>query len=99
MLATSSHHQMLNLTSLVEHEDYEMLAWAEDSDGLPLSGQYLGADDITSIVPPVEPEAVFFPKTNALAIQGHPEWAFGMPAYLAYCRDLVKTYLSTKGDE
>jgi len=62
---SSVHHQQMYPWD-VEHE---LLAWSEDN----LSENYLGSGvDVSKHT--VEPEAVYFPKVNALAFQFHPEW-------------------------
>ena len=64
----SIHHQMMAGLENVEHE---LLAWSST----PLSKYYTWKDDREYIPPKgfVEPEMVYFPKVNGLAIQWHPE--------------------------
>lgn len=61
----SCHHQM-QYPFDVEHE---MLMWIDK----PISPVHLVGDG-RSITPPVEPEAVFYPKIKGFAPQWHPEW-------------------------
>ena len=68
---TSSHHQMIYPFDLNE-KDYELIGYSEyfqsntylngDNEEIELSNNFL------------EPEIVYYKKTNALCIQGHPEW-------------------------
>lgn len=61
----SCHHQM-QYPFDVEHE---MLMWIDK----PISPVHLVGDG-RSITPPVEPEAVYYPKIRGFAPQWHPEW-------------------------
>jgi len=67
---TSTHHQMLYPFNLSK-EDYIMCAYSTYN----RSGVYLNGDNENISLPNdfVESEIVFYPKYNALAIQGHPE--------------------------
>ena len=66
---TSTHHQMMWPFNLPE-EDYSIIAHAEG-----LSSTYLNGYNDEKSIPNnfVEPEIVYYPKTNSLCIQGHPE--------------------------
>ena len=61
---TSTHHQMQ-----IPPKDAVMLAWAEPR----LSKFYEGEND-EELHPDVEAEGVFYPDTQALAMQWHPEF-------------------------
>lgn len=63
--SNSAHHQMMS----PGYTDHELIAWTTH----PQSNAYLGEDE-KHLRMVVEPEIVFFPKTKALGIQGHPEW-------------------------
>jgi len=80
---TSCHHQMMYPWD-VEHE---LLAWAVKK----LSTKYEGADG--SNMPRAqlerEPEVVYFPHINGLAIQGHPEWMSAKSTFAEYCNELI----------
>ena len=67
---TSTHHQMMWPFNLKE-EDYSIIAHANG-----LSSTYLDGWNEERILPEnfVEPEIVYYPKTNCLCIQGHPEY-------------------------
>lgn len=70
----SIHHQMINPYNLKPNKDYRILAWTS----VRISTRYLGAKD-RSIPLPVEfkeIEVAYFPKINALGIQGHPEMMY-----------------------
>lgn len=64
---TSAHHQMMY------HSDIEhmLLAWSTGK----RSDRYEGlTDNEISKLGGIEPEVVYFPEVNGMAIQGHPEW-------------------------
>jgi len=85
---TSCHHQMMYPFD-VEHE---MLAWAHDNK----SRHYQGAkaSDLSLMMKnKVEPEIVYFPTLNGLAIQGHPEWATEKSRFVDYVNQLIRTKL------
>lgn len=72
---TSSHHQMMDL----EGTQHSLVAWTP----VVHSNIFYGATSETpahitkglSTGSFSEPEVVYFPNNNSLAIQGHPEWA------------------------
>jgi gamma-glutamyl-gamma-aminobutyrate hydrolase PuuD len=63
---TSSHHQMMFPFKV----KYEMLAWSTTN----LSREYNGISPEEEMQIEKEPEVVYFPEINAMAIQCHPEW-------------------------
>lgn len=94
--ATSSHHQMLDLYG----SKYELLAWTPAN----LSKVYMGE---TAKTPDhirlqmekgvfKEPEIVYFPDVNGLAIQGHPEWSNATDTFVKECNKYVVDLLLTK---
>lgn len=62
---SSVHHQQMYPWAV----DHDLLAWSPKHH----SNHYIG-DELNEDSHVVEPEAVFFPKINALAFQWHPEW-------------------------
>ena len=80
--ANSAHHQMLKLNK--KHKNI-LLAISED----PVRG--IGENDVEKEYDHV-PEIVYFPKMNALGIQGHPEW---MPnsVFTQKCAEYIKKFL------
>jgi putative glutamine amidotransferase len=70
MQITSTHHQMMYPFDLSKKE-YILCAYATNY----LSPIYLNGNDRNIEVPEefLEPEIVFYPRSNSLAIQGHPE--------------------------
>ena len=82
MTSTSSHHQMMYPFG-VEHQ---MLAWTPHN----LSTTYENGEhkQVLDMNVQVEPEIVFYPQVNGLAIQGHPEWAVDS-RFATYCNELV----------
>lgn len=86
---TSCHHQMMNPYDLLE-EDYELLAWST----VNLSSAYcIGAGPVEVSQNFKEPEIVYYPKTRALCIQGHPEWMPKDQPVIAYINELIEKYL------
>lgn len=70
LFITSTHHQMMNPYILQDNE-YEVIAWASPK----RSNSYYVMDGyVTFFESFKEPEIVYYPKTNSLCIQGHPEY-------------------------
>lgn len=65
---TSTHHQAQYPHDMPE-SDYKLLAWTEGMCGAHLNGENVEISD----KPFKEAEIVYYPKTRALGIQGHPE--------------------------
>jgi len=86
---TSCHHQMLNLKNI----EHELLAWTTH----PRSSIYQEESASINVVVDIEPEIVYFPQNNSLAIQGHPEWADDNSEFVLYCLEQVsEKLLSTR---
>lgn len=68
---TSTHHQMMYPFNL-NNNDYKIIAHTKER----LSKTYLNGNDLEKTLPNnfVEPEIVYYYKTNCLCIQGHPEY-------------------------
>ena len=87
---TSSHHQMIYPFDLNE-KDYELIGYSEyfqsntylngNNEEIELSNNFL------------EPEIVYYKKTNALCIQGHPEWSHCEKRTSKMCLNLIDKYL------
>ena len=87
---TSSHHQMIYPFDLNE-KDYELIGYSEyfqsntylngDNEEIELSNNFL------------EPEIVYYKNTNALCIQGHPEWNHCEKRTSNMCLNLIDKYL------
>lgn len=97
--ATSSHHQMMDPTGT----EHLLIGYAKG-----LSSTYEGATETdiafrikTDNLPKhadgeiIEPEVVFFPKTQAMCHQPHPEWQVGS-AYEKFFFDTIEQYLGVK---
>ncbi len=90
---TSAHHQMMDVTGSV----HELIA----TPPMPLSSFYYGETSQTpthlenglSTDKFIEPEVVFFPEINALAMQGHPEWVGKDSLFVKKCNEYVVDYL------
>lgn len=86
LITSSVHHQMM-YPFTTEHK---LIAWSSEK----RSKQYQGGEGpIEDMNNQVEPEIVYFPKTRALAIQGHPEFMDEQDEFVKYCNDLVREYL------
>jgi len=87
MYITTVHHQMMYPFDVT----HELIAWT-----LPRSARYIVDKNKLKLSKGLEkePEIVFFPKTRALAIQGHPEF-YDDPeaAPVRYTRELTAKYL------
>lgn len=82
----SYHHQMLCLNGT----EHELIGWSEDR----LSRYYDGdMDNLRDTYPLVEPEVVYFPKLNAFAVQGHPEWMEPDSRMVQFCLEQIKEKL------
>ena len=63
---TSTHHQAAYPYN-IPTEDYELIGWTEN-----ISRFHLGGNN-EELNPGKEVEIIYYPKTNDLGIQGHPE--------------------------
>lgn len=84
---TSAHHQMVDPTKV--KPDWQVLGYSEQL----RSKHYLGGDNKPINGVDTEIECVFFPKTQCLGIQGHPEWMDPDSPSVEFWRQLIKTYL------
>lgn len=92
---TSTHHQMM-WPFYLDKEDYSILAKST----IDLSTTYLNGDDYERRLPSdfVEPEIVYYKKTNCLCIQGHPEYMPKDSSAVRYINVLVREYLEDTVD-
>lgn len=81
---TSTHHQMQ-----LPPNDAKVIAWAYPR----LSQVYLNGDNKPIDDVPYEYEAVYYPNTNALGCQWHPEFMQDTDEGFLYCQELVQKYL------
>lgn len=86
----SIHHQMMNFEK-VDH--YTLIAWAHPN----MSNTYIGENNkelpYAKSKEFLEPEIVWFPKTKALCIQGHPEYMSHTDPYVKYIVQLIRQYI------
>lgn len=75
---SSCHHQALN----TDNTDHELLAWDADRK----TRVYTDKDEFDTTIP----EVVYFPKTKAFAIQGHPEWMSPSSPFVQWCAKQIK---------
>lgn len=68
---TSTHHQMAFPFNLLSSE-YEIMAWAEPKLSTIYEGDKINIDKLEEDIFK-EPEVTYYPITNSLGIQGHPE--------------------------
>ncbi len=84
---SSSHHQAMFPFNMPKN-DYKIIGWTE---GMLKFHEGAGA---VEMAPPVECEIVFFPKANALGIQGHPEWMNKEGETCIWLRELLDKFLT-----
>lgn len=96
---TSTHHQMMFPFSMDE-KDYRIIAYSSPTRGTTyLNGKNEQIEcpifNVPLIKSPafVEPEIVYFPKSNSLGIQGHPEFYNCPQETRNYLIKLIKHYL------
>ena len=75
---SSCHHQALN----VENTEHDILAW----DSGRKTRVYTDKNDFETVIP----EVVYFPKTKAFAIQGHPEWMSPSSPFVQWCAKQIQ---------
>jgi GMP synthase-like glutamine amidotransferase len=87
---TSSHHQMLYPFDM-NSKNYELIAYSEYFQ----SKTYLNGNNEEIDLPKnfLEPEIVYYKNTNALVIQGHPEWNHCEKRTSNMCLNLIDKYL------
>lgn len=86
--ATSAHHQMMNPRG----SDHKVIAWSTNRRSNYYQGQGV-LDEIDEMLEEPEPEIVYFPELNGLAIQGHPEWVKQDDDFAVLCNNLIRQYL------
>src|SRR5690606_21563822 len=89
LVITSSHHQAQYPFDM-DKEDYKLLAWTTDTSPFHLDGNE------KEMNPQKECEIVFYPRTRALAIQGHPEWMDMQSDTVTYLRQMLNNHLENK---
>lgn len=77
-VVTSSHHQMM----LPASAPCDLIAWTKHST------KYIGEYD-KEVDVEYDAEIVYFPETQCLCIQGHPEWALNS-RFASRCNELVE---------
>lgn len=92
---TSTHHQMM-WPFYLPKEDYSILAKST----VDLSTTYLNGDDDERRLPSdfIEPEIVYYKRTNCLCIQGHPEYMPKDSSAVRYINVLIREYLEDTVD-
>lgn len=88
---TSTHHQMMYPYDL-NKDKFDLIAWSTYFK----SDTYLNGRNEEIEIPTefLEPEIVHYKNTNALAIQGHPEFSSCNREASDYCLDLIRNYLN-----
>ena len=93
VIATSTHHQML-MPFHLNKDEYEMIAhstyFRSDTYELDCEANQLNVSKIKNFV---EPEIVYYPKTNSLAIQGHPEMDSATEEFTSMCIRIINKKL------
>lgn len=90
---TSSHHQMMFPWS--SPNKFHILGCS-----FGLSNTYLDGNnqEIFPMIKVIEPEIIYWPKTNCLCIQGHPEWGDVNSDFTEICNFYVDLLLKGKLD-
>ena len=83
------HHQIAFPFNMSK-DDYRIIAWAEN-----LSDHHEDGDGHEMEVP-VEPEIVYFPKTQMLGSQFHNECLPDNHPTVKYCQDLLDKFMDDK---
>lgn len=89
MTCSSTHHQMMN-PFMLPKDEYILCGWSKGRE----SKTYETCPDglvVLNKAPKLEPELVYFPYTDSLCIQGHPE--FDMKNIAAYS-GMMKKYIN-----
>jgi len=90
---SSSHHQMMD----VYGTRHEMVAWSAPAKSSLYYGETSQTPDHIakglSAGTWAEPEVVFFPEVNGLAIQGHPEWVEKDSKFVTKTLSYIQDYL------
>ena len=88
---TSTHHQMMYPYDL-NKDKFDLIAWSTYFK----SDTYLNGRNEEIEIPTefLEPEIVYYKNTNALAIQGHPEFSSCNKEASNYCLDLIRNLLN-----
>lgn len=90
----SYHHQMCWPFEM-NKEDYELIAHSETN----ISNTYcFNSKDIKDSINEVEPEIIYFNKTNSLAIQCHPESMDDDSVAVAKMREILTNKLNNKNE-
>lgn len=87
---TSTHHQMMFPYDMPRGSN-EIIAWSKNYK----SNTYLNGDNHEISLPEqfVEPEIVYYPNSNSLCIQGHPEFPSCSNTTKDFCIGLIEKYL------
>ena len=93
MNITSCHHQMIFPYNM-DPKEYQILAWANPH----RSQHYFGETNENIVLPEnfVEIEMCWFPKTNCLGVQGHPEWMSQNSQVVKYLNHLILQKLNNE---
>lgn len=82
LLVTSTHHQMMSPQKV----DHDLIGWCDNR----CNNYY---KESLEDKPEVDYEIVYFPHTQALAIQGHPEYLSENDPFYKYTHQLIEEYL------
>lgn len=87
LLITSAHHQAMYPFNM-NKDDYKILGWTEKMLSFHQNGEK------EELNPEKECEIVYYPKTNCLGIQGHPEWMDENSPTIEWVSDLVESFIN-----
>jgi len=90
---SSVHHQMM----APMEANHKLLAWStHNRSKVYLDGNNNDCKDRLDKDLGLEPEAIWFPDTKCLGVQGHPEFMPNGHKFQGYCRKIVQQYLLTE---
>lgn len=89
-VVTSSHHQMMDIR---DHKNYKLIGYANGRSPVYEDGW---GNIKKKDQPLLEPEVVYFPDTDCLCHQPHPEWMGSNSPYREFFFETLETYLGIK---
>lgn len=86
-----NHHKIIDLFSnkIIQANSYhhQMMAPHHSKNRYTIIASAIGPNVDT------DPEVVWWPETQCLCIQGHPEWVDTDHEYQVYCKELIQRYI------
>lgn len=92
-VTTSTHSQMMYPFNM-EEIDYYCIGRSATKMSRGCYERGPNVKDYTDKDVPYEPEVIYFPFTECLSIQGHPEHSTASPQFIQYCTNLIKQHMA-----